>query len=403
MPACQEYCPLTTMASPLAHESIWYEKSKYEAAERQYYEKLAKLLTTFKLADHKDLVCSDMSKVVETSTNHVNDSNTNSAVSRDEKRSKKEKKIKKEKKDKELKKEQKNVTFTQDNKQSYVENSGWNSKLKGKPNGVNSEVKGYSSVAVKGTELPFNTVGNNILCQVGNNHIETKNASSNSPMKQSLASEVAKARQHIKQSLECREEMDGIAAMAGSSVELINRINGLEKENASLHKVVADLKNLVISLDGRVKSLEGGKPAAVSAPKVSKKEEEDDDGVDLFGSDSEDEGEEAAKVREARLAAYAEKKSKKPALIAKSNIILSVSPWDDETDMKKMEECVRTIEMDGLLWGASKLVPLAYGIHKLHISCVVEDDKVSIDLLQEKIQDFEDYVQSVDIAAFNKV
>lgn len=51
--------------------------------------------------------------------------------------------------------------------------------------------------------------------------------------------------------------------------------------------MVADLKNLVISLDGRVKSLEGGKPAAVSAPKVSKKEEDDDDGVDLFGSDSE--------------------------------------------------------------------------------------------------------------------
>jgi len=40
----------------------------------------------------------------------------------------------------------------------------------------------------------------------------------------------------------------------------------------------------------------------------------------------------------------------------------------------------------------AKLVPLAYGIHKLHISCVVEDDKVSVDLLQEKIQEFEDYV-----------
>jgi len=226
-------------------------------------------------------------------------------------------------------------------------------------------------------------------------------ASSNSPMKQSLASEVAKARQHIKQSLEC---MDGIAAMAGSNVDLVNRINGLEKENSTLHKVVADLKNLVISLDSRVKSLEGGKSTGAPAPsKPVKKEEDDDDGVDLFGSDSEEESEEAAKVREARVAAYAEKKSKKPALIAKSNIILSVSPWDDETDMKEMEKCVRTIQMDGLLWGASKLVPLAYGIHKLHISCVVEDDKVSVDLLQEKISEFEDFVQSVDIAAFNKV
>lgn len=68
-----------------------------------------------------------------------------------------------------------------------------------------------------------------------------------------------------------------------------------------------------------------------------------------------------------------------------------------------MEKAVRAISTDGLLWGASKLVPLAYGIHKLQISCVVEDEKVSVDWLQENIESIEDYVQSVDIAAFNKV
>jgi len=47
-----------------------------------------------------------------------------------------------------------------------------------------------------------------------------------------------------------------------------------------------------------------------------------------------------------------------PAAIAKSNIILDVKPWDDETDMSKLEECVRSIEMDGLLWGACKLCTL---------------------------------------------
>lgn len=81
-----------------------------------------------------------------------------------------------------------------------------------------------------------------------------------------------------------------------------------------------------------------------------------------------------------------------PALIAKSNIILDVKPWDDETDMAKMEEEVRKISTDGLLWGAAKLVPLAYGIRKLQISCVVEDDKVSVDWLQEQIEALEDYV-----------
>lgn len=128
---------------------------------------------------------------------------------------------------------------------------------------------------------------------------------------------------------------------------------------------------------------------------------DDDDDVDLFGSDDEDEA--AEKIKEERVKAYAEKKSKKPALIAKSSILLDVKPWDDETDMAEMEKHVRTVVMDGLLWGVSKLVPLAYGIKKLQIVCVIEDDKVSVDELQEKITEFEDFVQSVDIAAFNKI
>lgn len=90
-------------------------------------------------------------------------------------------------------------------------------------------------------------------------------------------------------------------------------------------------------------------------------------------------------------------------LIAKSNVILDVKPWDDETDMKQMEVEVRKITLEGLLWGAAKLVPLAFGIHKLSISCVVEDDKVSIDWLIEEIEKLEELVQSVDVAAFNKI
>ncbi|KAG5883611.1 hypothetical protein JTB14_025185 [Gonioctena quinquepunctata] len=130
---------------------------------------------------------------------------------------------------------------------------------------------------------------------------------------------------------------------------------------------------------------------------------DDDDDVDLFASDDEEENAEAAKIREDRLKAYADKKSKKPELIAKSSIVLDVKPWDDETDMKELEKAARTIEMEGLVWGASKFVPVGYGINKLQIICIVEDAKVSVDELVEKIQEFEDFVQSVDIAAFNKI
>jgi elongation factor 1-beta len=70
---------------------------------------------------------------------------------------------------------------------------------------------------------------------------------------------------------------------------------------------------------------------------------------------------------------------------------------DDETDMKALEASVRGIEKDGLVWGASKLVPVGFGIKKLQINLVIEDDKIGLDDLQEEIQEFEDYVQSTDI------
>ena len=46
---------------------------------------------------------------------------------------------------------------------------------------------------------------------------------------------------------------------------------------------------------------------------------------------------------------------------------------------------------------------MGYGIQKLQIMCTVEDEKVSIEELGEKMQEFEDYVQSVDVAAMNKI
>lgn len=144
-----------------------------------------------------------------------------------------------------------------------------------------------------------------------------------------------------------------------------------------------------------VPQVSGAKPTVAPA--------DDDDDVDLFGSDDEEDTAAAEKLKAERVQAYNDKKSKKPALIAKSSILFDVKPWDDETDMKLLEECVRAVQMEGLLWGASKLVPVGYGINKLQICSVIVDDLVSVDDIQEKIQENEEYVQSVDIAAFNKI
>lgn len=175
--------------------------------------------------------------------------------------------------------------------------------------------------------------------------------------------------------------------------------------------VTDDLKKLVISLEKRVDQLEkgggssGSKPSGKPAAKPAAKDDDDDDDVDLFGSGSDDEEQDAekARIREERLKAYAEKKAKKPGPIAKTSVLLDIKPWDDETDMDAMLKACKTIEKEGLVWGASKLVPVGYGINKLQLMCVVEDEKVSIDELCEQITEFEDYVQSVDIAAMSKI
>ncbi|KAM9357720.1 eukaryotic translation elongation factor 1 delta b (guanine nucleotide exchange protein) isoform 2-T2 [Symphorus nematophorus] len=231
-----------------------------------------------------------------------------------------------------------------------------------------------------------------------------------------ILQDIARARENIQKSLA------GSSSSAADQGELVSRIKSLELENQSLHKVVDDLRAALSKLECRVAVLEKSPATVTPAPAPSvpytngttvqqkssatvkeEEEEEDDDDeddFDLFGSD---EDEEAEKLKEQRLKEYAERKAKKPALIAKSSILLDVKPWDDETDMAKLEECVRSVQADGLLWGTSKLVPVGYGIKKLQIACVVEDDKVGTDLLEEEITKFEDYVQSVDVAAFNKI
>lgn len=136
-------------------------------------------------------------------------------------------------------------------------------------------------------------------------------------------------------------------------------------------------------------------------PTCKEKKVEDDEDIDLFGSDDDDA--ETERVKAERVAMYNQKKAQKPKTVAKSIVTLDVKPWDDETDMTALEAGVRAIEMDGLVWGSSKLVLIGYGIRKLQITLVVEDEKVSIDELQEQISELEDYVQSSDVVAMQKL
>merc|ERR1712230_236825 len=97
------------------------------------------------------------------------------------------------------------------------------------------------------------------------------------------------------------------------------------------------------------------------------------------------------------------KHKKKVEEIQRSNIIFDVKPLGDDTDLNEMEKVVRAITLDGLTWGPSKFVDIAYGVKKLQISCVVVDDKVFTEDIEEGIMAHEELVQSVDIASFTKV
>ncbi|CAI5500511.1 unnamed protein product [Closterium sp. Naga37s-1] len=108
--------------------------------------------------------------------------------------------------------------------------------------------------------------------------------------------------------------------------------------------------------------------AAVATPPAAEAkpaEDDDDDDLDLFGEATEEE-KAAAAEREAKAAASGKKKES-----GKSSVLLDVKPWDDETDMAKLEAAVRKVQMDGLLWGASKLVPVGYGIKKMTIMMTI--------------------------------
>merc|ERR1711990_937607 len=117
------------------------------------------------------------------------------------------------------------------------------------------------------------------------------------------------------------------------------------------HRHISSFSAEFSIIPGEKRAPPQGCPAEFTASAAPASEEEgDDDDVDLFGSDDEDEDAEAERIKAERIAAYnkkkEEKESKKGKIIAKSNIIMDIKPWDDETDMKELEAAIRSISMD---------------------------------------------------------
>lgn len=204
-----------------------------------------------------------------------------------------------------------------------------------------------------------------------------------------------------------RSYVDGWC-VSGEDVALFKK---LASKPSSSHQNVLRWWNHINSFAAAFNGLESQLKDVSAAPAAANDDEDDDDDDDDFFASSDEEDEESKKAAEElkakRVAEYnarkAAKEEKKGKVIAKSSITFDIKPWDDETDLDELCKKVKAIEKEGLLWGTSQKKPLAYGIFKLVVTCVVEDDKVGSDDLIEEIEAFEDEVQSVDVAAFQKI
>jgi translation elongation factor EF-1beta len=164
-------------------------------------------------------------------------------------------------------------------------------------------------------------------------------------------------------------------------------------------------------------SLDAPAAAAPAAPVAKKAAKEDDDMDDMFGDDEEQEetAEElaATKARQERMALAKKLKDDKDAKdgkkakakpVEKSLVVLEVKPWEADCDLENVWKEICKTEQEGLTWGVSfKLEPIAYGIKKLVMTCSIVDSLVLMDDITDKIESFEDWVQSVTVASMNKI
>ena len=141
---------------------------------------------------------------------------------------------------------------------------------------------------------------------------------------------------------------------------------------------------------GKQKEGKGKGKEKKEAPKPAKEEEEEE--MDLFGDD--DPEEEAAAKEALKKAVEAGTKKKKVPPKAKSLIIWDIKPWGPETNLDELgKKIIEEITMEGLTWKTEfKKEPVAFGVFKIVIGAVVEDEIVSTDLVQEKIEELEEYV-----------
>lgn len=102
--------------------------------------------------------------------------------------------------------------------------------------------------------------------------------------------------------------------------------------------------------------------------------------------------------------AYTQAAAKKKAAARKDRhaylVTLDIKPWEEVADFGPLQLAVRSAALPHVVWReAVEIVPIAYGLKKLRVQCVVDTAKRDTDSVADELGEIlgEDDVQSIDI------
>ena len=134
---------------------------------------------------------------------------------------------------------------------------------------------------------------------------------------------------------------------------------------------------------------------------------DDDDAVDddymglraLFGEETEEDKKAKDKMKKKN------KEYKKKNKVYKSYVTLEVKGWDADQDLESLaKKIISTVKKDGLSWNIGyKLEEVAFGVKKLVISFLAEDEKCSVQEIVDELESWENDIQSVEVVLFNTI
>ncbi|SBS83720.1 elongation factor 1-beta, putative [Plasmodium malariae] len=187
-------------------------------------------------------------------------------------------------------------------------------------------------------------------------------------------------------------------ALSAMDIKIYNQIKSVINKDTYPHlyrwyKHIDSLPSYVI--DQYTENNNKGKKVNAADKKANgKKGAADDDDVDndidLFGSDNDDDKNillNKKKEKEEEL----KKKKQKEKEKNRSILIIEIKPKSIDTDISKIPKLVKQKIVDeNIKWGEEvKKLPVAFGLYKLHMSCIIYDDFVNTNELIDKIENID--------------